>query len=90
MVGGAAVLLAYLADQVQHLFALLIGHWRYASLAVTPLGFMLTVFLTNRYFPNSQGSGIPQAIAARQLTDYAALKRMVSIRVSVGKIMLTL
>ncbi|MBS0533166.1 MAG: chloride channel protein [Proteobacteria bacterium] len=90
MVGAAAVLLAYLADQVQHLFSLLIGHWHYASLAVTPLGFMLTVFLTNRYFPNSQGSGIPQAIAARQLTDYAARKRLVSMRVAIGKILLTL
>lgn len=90
MVGAAAVSLAYLADQVQHYFSLLIGHWRYASLAVTPLGFVLAVFLTNRYFPNSQGSGIPQAIAARQLTDHAARKRLVSLRVAGGKILLTL
>ncbi|MCW5691532.1 MAG: chloride channel protein [Pseudolabrys sp.] len=90
MVGAAAVLLAYLADQVQHYFALLIAHWRYASLAVTPLGFVLAVFLTNRYFPNSQGSGIPQAIAARQLSDHAARKRLVSLRVAAGKILLTL
>ncbi|MCW5689857.1 MAG: chloride channel protein [Pseudolabrys sp.] len=90
MVGAVAVLLAYLADQVQHYFALLIAHWRYASLAVTPLGFVLAVFLTNRYFPNSQGSGIPQAIAARQLTDHAARKRLVSLRVAAGKILLTL
>ena len=90
MVGAVAVLLAYLADQVQHYFALLIAHWRYAPLAVTPLGFVLAVFLTNRYFPNSQGSGIPQAIAARQLTDHAARKRLVSLRVAAGKILLTL
>ncbi|MBS0245800.1 MAG: chloride channel protein [Proteobacteria bacterium] len=90
MVGAAAVLLAFLADQVQHYFSLLIGHWRYASLAVTPLGFIIAVYLTNRYFPNSQGSGIPQAIAARQLTDHAARKRLVSMRVAIGKILLTL
>ena len=32
--------------------------WRYASLLVTPLGFALSVYLTNRFFQNSQGSGI--------------------------------
>lgn len=89
-VGAAAVLIALLADKAQHLFALLTGHWRYASLAVTPAGFVLAVFLTNRYFPNSQGSGIPQAIAARQLTGHAARKRLLSIRVAVGKIVLML
>jgi H+/Cl- antiporter ClcA len=60
------------------------------SLAVTPLGFMITVFVTNRFFPNSQGSGIPQAIAARILTDQAARGRLVSIRIAIGKIILTL
>ncbi|MBV8534998.1 MAG: chloride channel protein, partial [Alphaproteobacteria bacterium] len=57
---------------------------------VTPLGFVLAVFLTSRYFPNSQGSGIPQAIAARHLTDQAARSKLVSIRIAAGKILLTL
>src|SRR4029077_17474233 len=39
---------------------------------------------------NSQGSGIPQAIAARQLTDHAARGRLVSIRIAIGKVLLTL
>ncbi|HEY4142384.1 MAG TPA: chloride channel protein [Pseudolabrys sp.] len=90
MVGVAAVALAICADWVQHAFSLLIGHWRYVSLAVTPAGFALSVFLTNRYFPNSQGSGIPQAIAARQLTEHAARARLVSIRIAIGKVLLTL
>jgi H+/Cl- antiporter ClcA len=47
------------------------------------------VFLTNRVFQNSQGSGIPQAIAARKLTDQAARGRLVSIRIAIGKILLT-
>ncbi|WP_137044267.1 chloride channel protein [Pseudolabrys sp. FHR47] len=89
-VGAAAVLIALLADKAQHIFALLIGQWRYASLALTPAGFVLAVFLTNRYFPNSQGSGIPQAIAARRLTGHAARKRLLSMRVAVGKILLML
>lgn len=90
VVGGAAVALTVLADQAQVAFANLLSKSRYASLAVTPLGFMVSVFLTIRVFPNSQGSGIPQAIAARQLTDQGARGRLVSIRIAIGKIILTL
>ncbi|KJC56400.1 chloride channel protein [Bradyrhizobium sp. LTSPM299] len=90
VVGAAAVALAILADKAQLAFAILLSKSRYASLLVTPLGFALSVFLTNRYFPNSQGSGIPQAIAARHLTDQAARGKLVSIRIAMGKMLLTL
>jgi H+/Cl- antiporter ClcA len=89
-VGAAAVALATLADWAQLTFAFLLAKSRYASLLVTPLGFALSVLLTNRYFPNSQGSGIPQAIAARELTDQAARGKLVSIRIAIGKVLLTL
>jgi H+/Cl- antiporter ClcA len=89
-VGAAAVALAQLADLAQIAFALLLSKSRYASLVVTPLGFVLSVFLTNRFFANAQGSGIPQAIAARHLTDHGARERLVSIRIAIGKIILTL
>jgi len=88
-VGAAAVMLTQIADWVQIAFALLVAKWPYASFVVTPAGFMLSVFLTNRVFPNSQGSGIPQAIAARKLTDQAARGRLVSIRIAIGKVLLT-
>src|SRR6201982_1247967 len=95
VVGGVAVCAgaggrAPGADWVQAEFHLLVAKWRYASLIVTPLGFALSVYLTNRYFPNSQGSGIPQAIAARELSDQDARGRLVSIRIAVGKVLLTL
>lgn len=90
VVGAAAVALAQLADQAQIAFSALVSKFRYASLAVTPLGFALSVFLTNRFFQNAQGSGIPQAIAARHLTDQTARKSLVSLRIAVGKIILTL
>ena len=90
VVGAAAVALAKLADQAQLAFNLLLAQSRYASFLVTPLGFALSVFLTNRFFPNAQGSGIPQAIAARHLTDTKTRSPLVSIRIAVGKILLTL
>jgi H+/Cl- antiporter ClcA len=90
VVGAAAVALAQLADQAQIAFSALVSKFRYASLVVTPLGFALSVFLTNRFFQNAQGSGIPQAIAARHLTDQTARNSLVSLRIAVGKIILTL
>lgn len=89
-VGATAVALAQLADLAQIAFAALVSKFRYASLVVTPFGFALSVFLTNNFFRNAQGSGIPQAIAARQLTDRSARESLVSLRVAAGKIILTL
>jgi H+/Cl- antiporter ClcA len=84
------VALAKLADAAQLAFNLLLAQSRYASVLVTPLGFALSAFLTIRFFPNAGGSGIPQAIAARHLTDTSTRSPLVSIRVAVGKIVLTL
>jgi H+/Cl- antiporter ClcA len=89
-VGAAAVALAQLADLAQVAFTALVAKSRYATLVVTPLGFALSVFLTNRFFRNAQGSGIPQAIAARHLTDQTARHNLVSLRIAAGKIILTL
>ena len=88
-VGAAAVVLAQVSDWAQIAFGTALARSRYASLVITPLGFALSVFLTIRYFPNSQGSGIPQAIAARQLTDQEARGRLVSMRIAIGKVLLT-
>jgi H+/Cl- antiporter ClcA len=90
VVGAAAVALALLADLAQQAFRYALAFQRDASLIVTPAGFALSVYLTRRFFPNSQGSGIPQAIAARQLKDQEARHALVSIRIAIGKILLTL
>lgn len=90
VVGAAAVLLAQLADLAQQAFAMLLSKSRYVSLLVTPIGFGLSALLTIKLFPNAQGSGIPQAIAARHLTGQQARERLVSIRIAVGKMILTL
>jgi H+/Cl- antiporter ClcA len=90
VVGAAAVLLAQLADLAQEAFRLLLTKSRHAVLLVTPLGFMLSAYLTIRLFPGAQGSGIPQAIAARHLSDQSARERLVSLRIAVGKLILTL
>src|ERR1700710_2013240 len=90
VVGLVAVGLAVTADAMQDLFHRLAGRWPYAPLLVTPLGFGLAVYLATRFFPNTQGSGIPQAIAARHTKDIEARSRLVGLRVALGKILLTL
>lgn len=89
-VGGAAVLMALLADRVQELFARLLGVSQYLALVVTPLGFGLCAYLARDVFPNSQGSGIPQVIAARKINDPVARSALVSLRVAFGKVVVML
>lgn len=86
LVGAAAILMAALADYAQRDFHRLLSLSRYISLALTPLGFGAIVFLTLKVFPNSQGSGIPQVIAARELPDGPTRTSLVSLRVAIGKI----
>ena len=90
MVGLAAVVLAMGADASQGLYRQLIKAYPYAGLFVTPLGFGVIVWATNRYFPGTQGSGIPQAIAARRLKRPTSRARLVGIRSAVGKVIMTL
>ena len=85
-VGGAAVVMALLADKAQSLFRHLIEHWHYITLVVTPVGFAFCVILAKTVFPNSQGSGIPQVIAARQIEDADKRYALVSLRTSFGKV----
>ena len=85
-VGAAAVVMALLADKAQALFRSLIEHWHLVTLLVTPAGFALCVLLARTVFPNSQGSGIPQVIAARQIEDQEQRYALVSLRTSLGKV----
>lgn len=85
-VGLAAVGMALSADAVQAQWKHVLEWQRYAALVLTPLGFGLALFLARRYFPNSQGSGIPQVIAARALPEGESRLALVSLRVAAGKI----
>jgi len=90
VVGLIAVGLALASDQMQAAFHNMIGHCRYIPLLLTPAGFALAVYLAMRFFPNTQGSGIPQAIAVRSLPDAEDRAKLVGLRPAIGKIFLTL
>jgi H+/Cl- antiporter ClcA len=89
-VGLAAIGLATASDYAQALFHNLLARFHYAGFIVTPLGFGVAVYLTSRFFPNTQGSGIPQAIAARELETPQAREKLVGLRTGFGKILMTL
>ena len=85
-VGGAAVAMALLADKAEALFNTIIAISPAIALVISPLGFAIAVYLARDVFPNSQGSGIPQVIAARKIEDPGKRNALVSLRVSFGKI----
>jgi H+/Cl- antiporter ClcA len=83
---------AELADLAQKTFASVTtsGRWSFLlPLLITPIGFVVSAYLAAKLFPNSQGSGIPQAIAARHLHDDEDRSRLLSLRIAFGKILLT-
>ena len=85
-VGLAAVLMAKCADAAQDGFRRLIGASPLVALVVTPAGFVLAALLARTVFPNSQGSGIPQVIAARHARDPGFRHSLISLRVAFGKV----
>jgi H+/Cl- antiporter ClcA len=88
-VGLVSVAFAKAANYAQDLFALvLVNPW--IALGLTPAGFVLSAWLARAVFPGSQGSGIPQAIAARELGESLARKKLLSLKLAFGKILLTL
>jgi H+/Cl- antiporter ClcA len=88
-VGGVATAFALGADRANMVFQIIVRQNRYAPLVITPAGFVLIVYLTRRFFPGAQGSGIPQTIAALSSPE-AVRKELLSLRVAVGKVLLTL
>jgi H+/Cl- antiporter ClcA len=95
MVGGAisiglvALLFARMSDEAASLFAALYLHHPYLPLLLTPIGFAVIVWLTNRYAPDARGSGIPQVIAARADPE-AAARALISMPTALFKAVLTL
>ncbi|UMY20263.1 chloride channel protein [Methylobacterium organophilum] len=85
-VGLAAVVMAKLADGAQGLFRQMRDAWPWIPFLLAPAGFALAAWLARTVFPNAQGSGIPQVIAARAIDAPALRHSLVSLRVAFGKI----
>ena len=89
-VGLAAVLFAVAATYANLGIHEIIRISPWLPLIITPLGFALLSWITTRFFPGTQGSGIPQTIAAFSLPGAEARTRLLSLRIAISKIGLTL
>ncbi len=90
-VGLVAILFAVACEQANQLFHRMLLISPYIPLLVTPAGLAFVVYVTRRYFPGSQGSGIPQTIASLDTGGNLGIRNHVlSLRVALGKLILTI
>ncbi|MEZ5462255.1 chloride channel protein [Dokdonella sp.] len=90
LVGLAAVGFAKAADHAYALFQSIVRHNGYWPFLLTPLTFALLAWLTQGALRPTRGSGIPQAIAALKLEDTSFRDTLLSLRMAIGKMGLTL
>ena len=88
LVGAVSVAFALASNWANDLFHRAASTAVWVPFVIVPVGFALIRWVTVHWVPGSQGSGIPQAIAALVL-DEAARRRLLSLRVAVGKVVLT-
>lgn len=88
--GAAAVLFAKGSDLATSLFFRARASaqwWPYVS---APVGLAACAWLTKNLFNGAEGSGIPQTIAALAMPTEKARDKVLSVRIAVGKVALTL
>jgi H+/Cl- antiporter ClcA len=78
------------ADLAMRAFQWALDGRPWLAFAIAPAGLAVSLLLTRHVFPGAQGSGIPQVIAALHMTDEAVVARVLSLRIAVGKVLLTL
>jgi H+/Cl- antiporter ClcA len=85
-----AVAFAVAANWANQLLGEILRRWPWSGFVLAPAGLALCTYLTRRFFAGSEGSGIPQCIAALKYADKDLRDRLLSIRVAIGKVVLTL
>jgi H+/Cl- antiporter ClcA len=93
VIGLVSALFALGTNRAEAIHASLLEEYGpYAGLVITPLGIVVIAWLTRRFFPGSNGSGIPQAIAGLHFSPEAhhLRSRLLSLRIAFGKVSLSL
>ena len=88
LVGVAAVAFAKLADLAQGALRILLSTSSWWPWALAPLGFAGIAWLTRRYFPGAEGSGIPQTIYALRPNSGELGQRFLRPQVVIGRVLL--
>jgi len=90
VVGGLAAGFTLASNWAMALHERILEHSRWWTLLLSPVVLMLVLCLTRYVFPGTQGSGIPQAIAALRSHNDRMRRSVLSLRIAFGKILLTL
>ncbi|MBE9567372.1 MAG: chloride channel protein [Proteobacteria bacterium] len=86
LVGLVAAVFALLADRADQVFRYIVSVNEYLPLIITPLGFVLTVYVTRTIFSGAEGSGIPQTLIALADPGSSLSNKLLSMRMVVGKV----
>ncbi len=90
VVGLVATGFALGAEWANHSFQQWVTRYPLAPFVICPIGLIVVSWLTRIFFKGSQGSGIPQSIAALQIREQPARNALLSFRIAIGKIVLTI
>jgi chloride channel protein, CIC family len=93
LVGLVSVLYADLSTYVSKAFVDCIAGRAWLAFLITPALTVLALFLTRRWFTGSEGSGIPQVIAALhapRTEENTLMRRLFGVRVIIGKLVTSL
>lgn len=90
VVAAGAILFAQGSVVAYELFKRVIGINPALALVVSPVGLVVALALTRKVFPGAQGSGIPQTIATVRYPEIAGASGLLSLRIALGKVLLTL
>ena len=89
LVGLVSVLYADLSTEASNAFVACMAGHTWLAFLITPALTVLALFLTRRWFTGSEGSGIPQVIAALhapRTEEDTLMRRLFGVRVIVGKV----
>jgi len=86
--GGAALYFIYAERWAIEFTHAAMQRSRYLPPAIVAVGLIVICRLRDRVFPGTDGTGIPQAIAALQLGDTPERGRLLSLRIGLGKLVL--
>ncbi len=88
IVGLVAVFMAVSSEWANHQFFKLVQQYGFIAFIVSPLGLILIVYLTRKFFPGAEGSGIPQVVATLELGHEKERSVLLTLRIAFGKVFL--
>lgn len=89
-VGLSSIALTLGSEYVSELFRQLYQQYLLYSFLFTPICLTLLAWITFTFFPGAERSGVPQVKAALQQSDIGSEKPLLSFRIIIGKLLLSI